>query len=260
MPWHIEQCWDATSRERHSSCDTEQSYAGIFFLWYNANWYMLKGMHMPVSSLNVDWLWRSDCGSFITLCFKLLSGKSSSMIFQNLLQFLEGKNENLKLVTKKDLESGNLDGFHAECLTDTWIGNQRWSPPPTLFSLFSPSRSWFLIVGSRFIPGGRSSTCLLDLFLGDLRLVEKECVQNKACQMWRKQLVQLQVIVGQRKWIIINHTDCIQISRRSLCFLFTIPSISFRIIGRPLSPWDYIFNVYVPFLHIFELCAPFVCF
>ncbi|KAG6386918.1 hypothetical protein SASPL_152098 [Salvia splendens] len=82
------------------------------------------------------------------------------------------KKKNLNPVTKKDLESGNLDGFHAECLTDTWIGNQRWV---VFIDLSAGPFSW-----------GPSE-------------VEKECVQSKAYQMWRKQLVQLQVIVGQRK-------------------------------------------------------------
>ncbi|KAG6430219.1 hypothetical protein SASPL_108281 [Salvia splendens] len=59
---------------------------------------------------------------------RLYQGKDTAhMIQSKVLQFLEGKNEKFKPFTKKDLESGNLDGFHAECLTDTWIGNQRWA-------------------------------------------------------------------------------------------------------------------------------------
>ncbi|KAG6390922.1 hypothetical protein SASPL_148667 [Salvia splendens] len=63
-----------------------------------------------------------------TLRGYIYQGKDTAhMIQSKVLQFLEGKNEKFKPFTKKDLESGNLDGFHAECLTDTWIGNQRWA-------------------------------------------------------------------------------------------------------------------------------------
>lgn len=40
MPGRTEQCWEAISRERHSSYDTEQSSAGILFLCFTANWYI----------------------------------------------------------------------------------------------------------------------------------------------------------------------------------------------------------------------------
>lgn len=43
------------------------------------------------------------------LCFKLL----------------KGKNEDMKFLEKK-LKSGDFSGLHAECLTDTWIGKDRF--------------------------------------------------------------------------------------------------------------------------------------
>nr|GEV43099.1 transmembrane protein [Tanacetum cinerariifolium] len=33
----------------------------------------------------------------------------------------------MKLQWSKDLKSGDLSGVHAECLTDTWIGKDRWA-------------------------------------------------------------------------------------------------------------------------------------
>lgn len=33
----------------------------------------------------------------------------------------------MKLQWDKDLKSGDLSGVHAECLTDTWIGKDRWA-------------------------------------------------------------------------------------------------------------------------------------
>ncbi|XP_047971385.1 uncharacterized protein LOC125214411 [Salvia hispanica] len=72
--------------------------------------------------------WYNRCLDTLNNAEMLHQGKDTAHVIQSkVMQFLEGKNENLKLVTKKDLESGNLDGFHAECLTDTWIGNQRWA-------------------------------------------------------------------------------------------------------------------------------------
>ena len=43
------------------------------------------------------------------------------------LKLLNGKNEDMKLQWSKDLKSGDLSGVHAECLTDTWIGKDRWA-------------------------------------------------------------------------------------------------------------------------------------
>ncbi|KAK6126684.1 hypothetical protein DH2020_039579 [Rehmannia glutinosa] len=59
---------------------------------------------------------------------RLYQGKDTADIIQSkVLQFLNGKNDDLKLFSEKDLKSGDFSGFHAECLTDTWIGNHRWA-------------------------------------------------------------------------------------------------------------------------------------
>ncbi|XP_057806569.1 uncharacterized protein LOC131021402 isoform X1 [Salvia miltiorrhiza] len=72
--------------------------------------------------------WYNRCLDTLNNVEMLYQGKDTAhMIQSKVLQVLGGKNENLKLVSKKDLESENLNGFHAECLTDTWIGNQRWA-------------------------------------------------------------------------------------------------------------------------------------
>lgn len=42
---------------------------------------------------------------------------------------MSGKNEDLKLLFEKDIKSGDLNGFHAECLTDAWIGRERFVLP-----------------------------------------------------------------------------------------------------------------------------------
>ncbi|KAJ9145622.1 hypothetical protein P3X46_027985 [Hevea brasiliensis] len=60
---------------------------------------------------------------------KLYQGNDTSDIIQNkVLQLLKGKkNEDMKLILEKELKSGDFSGFHAECLTDTWIGRDRWA-------------------------------------------------------------------------------------------------------------------------------------
>lgn len=72
--------------------------------------------------------WYNRCLDALNNVEKLYQGKDTAHIIQSkLLQILKGKNDDLKLVTEKDLESEDLSGFHSECLTDTWIGNQRWA-------------------------------------------------------------------------------------------------------------------------------------
>jgi hypothetical protein len=40
---------------------------------------------------------------------------------------LKGKNEDMKLSLEKGLKSGDFGDFHVECLTDTWIGKDRFN-------------------------------------------------------------------------------------------------------------------------------------
>ncbi|XP_050223002.1 uncharacterized protein LOC126673079 [Mercurialis annua] len=59
---------------------------------------------------------------------KLYQGKDTSDIIQNkVLQLLNGKNEDMKLLLEKALKSGDFNDLHTECLTDTWIGRARWA-------------------------------------------------------------------------------------------------------------------------------------
>jgi len=41
-------------------------------------------------------------------------------------KLLKGKNEDMKLLLEKELKSGGFSDFPAECLTDTWIGRDRY--------------------------------------------------------------------------------------------------------------------------------------
>ncbi|PIN16212.1 UTP--glucose-1-phosphate uridylyltransferase [Handroanthus impetiginosus] len=72
--------------------------------------------------------WYNRCLDALNNVERLYQGKETADIIQSkVLQFLNGKNDDLKLLLEKDLKSGDFSGFHAECLTDTWIGNHRWA-------------------------------------------------------------------------------------------------------------------------------------
>ncbi|QCD95187.1 hypothetical protein DEO72_LG5g3280 [Vigna unguiculata] len=59
---------------------------------------------------------------------RLYQGKDIADIIEvKALQLLKGKDENLKLHLEKVLKSADYSGFQAECLTDTWIGKDRWA-------------------------------------------------------------------------------------------------------------------------------------
>ncbi|KAL0337182.1 UNVERIFIED_CONTAM: hypothetical protein Scaly_1993300 [Sesamum calycinum] len=72
--------------------------------------------------------WYNKCLDALNNVERLYQGKDTADIIQSkVLQLLNGKYNDLKLISEKDLKSGDFSGFHAECLTDTWIGNQRWA-------------------------------------------------------------------------------------------------------------------------------------
>ncbi|XP_044471632.1 uncharacterized protein LOC123200512 isoform X2 [Mangifera indica] len=71
--------------------------------------------------------WYNLCLDALNNVEKLYQGKDTADIIQSkVLQLLKGKNEDMKFLEKK-LKSGDFSGLHAECLTDTWIGKDRWA-------------------------------------------------------------------------------------------------------------------------------------
>ncbi|CAH9128493.1 unnamed protein product [Cuscuta epithymum] len=52
---------------------------------------------------------------------------ASSIIHSKVMQILKGKGDDLQSLFHKELKSGDFSGLHAECLTDTWVGNLRWA-------------------------------------------------------------------------------------------------------------------------------------
>ncbi|XP_071716090.1 uncharacterized protein [Rutidosis leptorrhynchoides] len=72
--------------------------------------------------------WYNSCLNALNNVERLYQNKDVADIIQaKVIQLLNGKNEDMKLQWAKDLKSGDLSGLHAECLTDTWIGKDRWA-------------------------------------------------------------------------------------------------------------------------------------
>ncbi|KAK9097625.1 hypothetical protein Sjap_023122 [Stephania japonica] len=72
--------------------------------------------------------WSNICIDALNNVEKLYEGKSTNYIVLNkIVQLINGKHEDLKVLMDKEFRSGILAGLHAECLTDTWIGRNRWA-------------------------------------------------------------------------------------------------------------------------------------
>ncbi|KAL2330430.1 hypothetical protein Fmac_018011 [Flemingia macrophylla] len=74
----------------------------------------------------MDWynIWLDALNNF----GRLYQGRDTSEIIEiKAYQLLKGKDQDLKLHLEKVLKSGDYSGFQAECLTDTWIGKDRWA-------------------------------------------------------------------------------------------------------------------------------------
>ncbi|GAV83140.1 hypothetical protein CFOL_v3_26591 [Cephalotus follicularis] len=72
--------------------------------------------------------WCNICQDSLNSVEKLYQGKDTADIIQSkVLQLLKGKNKDMKLLLENELKSGDFNDLHAECLTDTWIGKDRWA-------------------------------------------------------------------------------------------------------------------------------------
>ncbi|XP_048330508.2 uncharacterized protein LOC107417673 isoform X1 [Ziziphus jujuba] len=88
--------------------------------------------------------WYNICIDALNNVGKLYEGKDTAQIIQSkVLQLLKGTNEDMKLLFEKELKSGDFSDLHAECLTDTWIGKERWA----LIDLSAGPFSWGPAVG-----------------------------------------------------------------------------------------------------------------
>ncbi|KAL8223516.1 hypothetical protein R6Q57_018991 [Mikania cordata] len=72
--------------------------------------------------------WYNSCLNALNNVERLYEKKDVADIIQSkVIQLINGKNEDMKLRLTKDLKYGDLSGLHADCLTDTWIGRDRWA-------------------------------------------------------------------------------------------------------------------------------------
>ncbi|KAF7813943.1 uncharacterized protein G2W53_034919 [Senna tora] len=74
----------------------------------------------------VEWynIWLDTLDNF----GRFYQGKDTADVIQTkALQLLKGKDEDLKLLLERVLKSGDFSGIHVECLTDSWIGKDRWA-------------------------------------------------------------------------------------------------------------------------------------
>ncbi|XP_072972858.1 uncharacterized protein [Typha angustifolia] len=72
--------------------------------------------------------WSKQCIEALTNVEKLNEGKDDVEIFyEKAVQMLHGKKGDINFLVEKELRSGDLKGLHPDCLTDTWIGSERWA-------------------------------------------------------------------------------------------------------------------------------------
>ncbi|XP_072991194.1 uncharacterized protein [Typha latifolia] len=72
--------------------------------------------------------WSKQCIEALTNVEKLNEGKDDIEIFyEKAVQMLHGKKGDINFLVEKELRSGDLKGLHPDCLTDTWIGSERWA-------------------------------------------------------------------------------------------------------------------------------------
>ncbi|XP_068642773.1 uncharacterized protein [Aristolochia californica] len=97
--------------------------------------------------------WSNICLDVLNADDKLYQGKDlADIIYEKAKQMLHGKNDDLKLLWKKELKSGELAGLHPECVTDTWIGSDRWA----FIDLSAGPFSWGPAVGGEGVRTERS--------------------------------------------------------------------------------------------------------
>ncbi|KAI9118725.1 hypothetical protein K1719_010170 [Acacia pycnantha] len=90
------------------------------------------------------------------------------------LQLLKGKHNDLKILMERVLKSGDFSGLHAECLTDMWIGKDRWA----FIDLNAGPFSWGPSVGGE---GVRTEASLpnVDKTIGAVSEISEEEAENR---------------------------------------------------------------------------------
>ncbi|KAF6157087.1 hypothetical protein GIB67_041548 [Kingdonia uniflora] len=72
--------------------------------------------------------WSNICLDALNNVEKLYQGKETAdILYSKIMQLMNGKNEDMQLLQEKEFNFEKLAGVHAECLTDTWMGKDRWA-------------------------------------------------------------------------------------------------------------------------------------
>lgn len=119
--------------------------------------------------------WYNICLEALDKVQKFYHGKDSTDIVENrVLQILSGKNEDLKLLYGTELRSGDFTGIHEECLTDTWIGKNRWA----FIDLSAGPFSWGPAVGGE---GVRTESSLpnVEKTIGAVQEISEDEAEDK---------------------------------------------------------------------------------
>ncbi|XP_020110520.1 uncharacterized protein LOC109725660 isoform X2 [Ananas comosus] len=91
--------------------------------------------HRPTSTFawtateDIDTIeWSKNCIEALATVEKLNEGKDNlEVVYSKAVQMLHGKKDDINIQFEKELKSGDVKGLHSECLTDTWIGRDRWA-------------------------------------------------------------------------------------------------------------------------------------
>lgn len=71
--------------------------------------------------------WSKKCSDALVSVERLNEGKDTAeLVYSRAAQMLHGKDD-LRQLLDKGLKAGDLSGLHPECITDTWIGRERWA-------------------------------------------------------------------------------------------------------------------------------------
>ncbi|PKU72306.1 hypothetical protein MA16_Dca006306 [Dendrobium catenatum] len=71
--------------------------------------------------------WSKKCSDVLTHVASSTEGKDDvELLSSKVIQMLYGKKDDLSDLLREGLKSGDFTGLQAECLTDTWIGANRW--------------------------------------------------------------------------------------------------------------------------------------
>lgn len=119
--------------------------------------------------------WSTACLSALSSIEKLNNEKDTAdMIYNKVQQLLGGKYEDWKILLKKELKTEDFSGLHADCLTDTWIGKDRWA----FIDLSSGPFSWGPAVGGE---GVRTEQSLpnVERTIGAVAEISEEEAENR---------------------------------------------------------------------------------